>query len=734
MVVDAATKASLRLTPPELATSPDAFRRADGCSRFRPQHSTVFSSADLLAAEDRLLVRANTRTAPTLKPSLIKAAVSRGVLGHRLTEGQAQALTKIAGSGRQVDLLVGPAGAGKTTAMRALHTAWTSAHGSRSVVGLAPSAAAAQVLADDLGTACDNTAKWLHEHDHGRAEFKPGQLVIIDEATLAGTHTLDKITGLATEAGAKVLLVGDWAQLQSVDAGGAFSMLAEASDDTPELVGILRFDHDWEADATAALRQGDTDVIGTYVRNDRVREGDTDAMTDAAYDAWRHDIQAGLASVLVTEAKATVDKLNQRARAERILAGETEPGREVELADGNRASTGDLIVTRRNQRHLRSLRGGWVHNGDRWRITDVTPDGSVIAARIDQKIAGTVVLPAGYVREHIDLGYAITAHRAQGSTVDTAHVVASGVTNRENLYVSMTRGRKANTVYVALDDPDDTHTPPQEGDVTGRTVLYGILQRSGAELSAHQTIKAEQDQWSSIQQLAAEYETIAAEAQYDRWLDLVSDCGLGEADVERAVASESFGPLTAEFRKAEANGYDLDTLLPKLVANRGLADAVDVGAVLISRLHHATALPRRSGRRRIEPKLIVGLVPVATGPMDAVDRRALGERQRQMEQRAVALADQAVQSSESWLRGLGSRPESPADANHWISEVMVVAAYRDRYRILGSSPLGPRPVDESQRSDRDRAQAAWRRAVELVRVGEVSSRSAAPTVGPSIGH
>src|SRR3546814_21028834 len=77
----------------------------------------------------------------------------------------------------------------------------------------------------------------------------------------------------------------------------------------------------------------------------------------------------------------------------------------------------------------------------------------------------------------------------------------------------MTRGRESNTVYVALDNPDDTHTPPQEGDVNARTVLYGTLQRSGAELSAPQTITAEQDQWSSIAQLAAEYETIAAAAQ-----------------------------------------------------------------------------------------------------------------------------------------------------------------------------------------------------------------------------
>src|SRR3546814_12097976 len=122
-------------------------------------------------------------------------------------------------------------------------------------------------------------------------------------------------------------------------------MLAEATDDTPELVEILRFDHDWEAGATAALRQGDTDVIGTYVRNDRVREGNADAMTDAAYDAWHHDIQTGLSSVLVTEAKATVAKLNQPARPERLLPRDTEAGPQALLADGKRPTVGAPKLT-----------------------------------------------------------------------------------------------------------------------------------------------------------------------------------------------------------------------------------------------------------------------------------------------------------------------------------------------------------------------------------------------------
>ena len=712
LIVDAATGASIRLTPPELAASPEAFRWSDGSSRFRPRQSAVFSSADLLAAEDRLLVRANTTTAPAVDLATVERATSRDVLGHHLSKGQANTLAQIATSGRQVDLLVGPAGAGKTTAMRALHAAWTKSHGPGSVVGLAPSAAAAQVLADDLGIVCDNTAKWLHEHDYGRTQFTSGQLVIIDEATLAGTHTLDRITGLAADAGAKVLLVGDWAQLQSVGAGGAFSMLAAARDDIPELVEILRFDHDWEATATAALRVGDTDVIGTYLDHDRVNSGGTDEMTDAAYDAWRTDIQAGLSSVLVTEATATVIRLNQRARAERILTGETEAGCDVELADGNHASVGDLIITRRNQRHLRSLRGGWVRNGDRWRITDVLPDRSVLATRLDQKTAAAVVLPAAYVRESVDLGYAITAHRAQGMTVDTAHVVASGRTNRENLYVSMTRGRRSNTVYVALDDPDDTHTPPQEGEVTARTVLYGILKRSGAELSAHQMIEAEHEHCSSIAQLAAEYETIVADAHRSRWTKLVHQIGLDETDVERLLDSDSLAPLTAEFRRAEANGHDLDTVLPRVVASRGLADAYDIGAVLISRLHHATARPKRIGRRRVEPDLVVGLIPAVSGPMPPEHHQALDERRELMESRATALAERAIKDREPWVATI-SPPQGAGALLAWRDQIRIVAAYRDRYEVTGAHPLGAVPESNTQRVDRERAAAAFRRAQEM---------------------
>ena len=244
MVVDAAELQSVSLTPPELAISPAGFQRDDGTSVFRPRHSVKYSSIGVMEAEARLLDRAEVLTSPRVRPSVVGRAVCRA--RGPLSQQQRMAVERITSSGRQVDLLVGPAGAGKTTAMRALRSAWVVEHGQGSVVGLAPSAAAAQALADDLGVACDNTAKWLHEYDQGRTELRAGQLVIIDEATLAGTTTLDRLTGIAADAGAKVLLVGDPFQLQSVDAGGAFALLVDRRADAPELTEIHRFRNEWE--------------------------------------------------------------------------------------------------------------------------------------------------------------------------------------------------------------------------------------------------------------------------------------------------------------------------------------------------------------------------------------------------------------------------------------------------------------------------------------------------------
>ena len=715
MIADAAEAASLRLTPSELASSPVSFQRGDGSSVFRPKHSTVFSSETLLAAEDRLIDRASTRTAPAVDVETIEQIVGKpDGEGRMLGLDQADALTQVAVSGRVLDVLVGPAGAGKTTAMNALRRAWEKQNGVGSVVGLAPSAVAAQVLADDLGIATENTAKWWQNHLVHGATFNTGQLVIVDEASLAGTLSLDRITGLAAEAGAKVLLVGDYGQLQSVEAGGAFGMLVAERDDAPELVEVHRFVNEWEKVASLDLRHGRTQVIDTYQKQGRIHDGDGEDMIDAAYRAWRADREAGKASVLITETRDDVTALNARARSDLILDGTITPKREVTLIDGTQAGVGDTVITRRNDRRLRAVQD-WVRNGDRWTVTDVREDGSITVRKPGRR-GGAIVLPADYVAEHVDLGYAVTAHRAQGITVDTAHVLVEPTSTRENFYVAMSRGKESNQAWVILDRPDEIHSAPHPSDneeATGRSVLYGVLSHSGAELSAHETITAEQDHWGSIAQLAAEYETIASAAQHDRWATLIRTSGLTDEQADATLSSEAFGALTAELRRAEANHHDVDALFPRLVAARGFEDADDIAKVMHYRVARATSRPAGSGRTRKIPALIAGLIPHATGAMTAEMRRALTERRELIEQRADAILDADLDRHELWTEELGEPPADEAGQVRWQHAARTIAAYRDRYGISDDTPLGPRPESAAQKMDHARAGRALDQATRM---------------------
>lgn len=309
-----------------------------------------------------------------------------------------------------------------------------------------------------------------------------------------------------------------------------------------------RFTHAWEKTASLALRHGHPHVIDTYLDHQRITDGDHDTMTDAAYTAWQADRAQGLVSLLIAETREDVSALNTRARADLILDSTLTPSREVALHDGTTAGIGDTIITCLNNRRFRTASGrDWVRNGDIWTIAGVGDDGTLTIHKPGRRFGDSILLPAAYVVEHVDLGYAVTAYRAQGTTTDTAHVLVEPTSARETFYVA-THGRHSNHAYVTLDRADD-HTQPHPGDnpnATARSVLYGVLQHSGAELSAHKTI--------------------AAAAQHDRWATLLRTSGLTTDEADRAIGSDAFSPLTAELRRAEANHHDPDALLPRLVA------------------------------------------------------------------------------------------------------------------------------------------------------------------------
>ncbi|BAJ73215.1 hypothetical protein MTES_0251 [Microbacterium testaceum StLB037] len=314
--------------------------------------------------------------------------------------------------------------------------------------------------------------------------------------------------------------------------------------------------------------------------------------------------------------------------------------------------------------------------------------------------------------EHLELGYAVTSHRAQGVTVDASHVLAGTSTIRENFYVAMTRGSHANHAYIATDRPDAAHDDIPSS-ATGRSIIAEILQHTGAQLSAHETIIAEQGNWTGVAQLAAEYETLAAAAQRDRWERLIQASGLTPEEADDAIASPAFGPLTAELRRAEADNHNVQSLLPALVRARAFGDADDIAAVLHHRVARATSRPSGAGRTRNTPRLIAGLIPEATGVIDREMADALTERQALIESRAHALLDAALADGQSWTAHLSRPPEHPQTRKAWRRCLLTVAAYRDRYAITGQLPLGSPAQSDTQRIDAGRASAALGRAQKL---------------------
>lgn len=604
------------------------------------------------------------------------------------------------------------------------------------MVGLAPSATAAEILAEHIGIATENTAKWLVEAeresqrlariDRLRASGADGeippliaevdrwrvhanQLVIIDEASLAGTLTLDRIVAQARAVGAKVLLVGDWAQMSAVEAGGAFSMVVRDRESVPELTHVRRFAHHWERRATTRLRAGDTAVIEQYAMHGRLAAGEHDQVLAAAHAAWWQDRQAGRTTLLIAADGDTVTELNARARAELVAAGAVPDGG-VSLADGTTAGLGDWVVTRRNDRTLPTSRG-WVKNGDRWTVEGVGADGSLLVRRLRGRCV--VALPPHYVAADVALGYALTAHRAQGVTVDTAHVVVTGPTlARETLYVAMTRGRHGNHAYVATDyqrDPDSQHGPGERQ--TAGEVLTAILTNAGADSSAHETVRAMQEAASSSAQLLAEYDTLAAASDKPYWLALL-DAVLPAGQADGIADSPAFGALATALRRADALGADVSELLRHAVSQRELDSAADVAAVLHERVE--TVLTECDLAPNPD-RLIGGLHPVARHVTDPEMRRALGERADVLAHRADVIAADALISRAEWVRRLGAPPVDPAARVAYLRCLRTIAAYRDRWDVTGPDPLGAAARVGSVRSaDRMLAQRAVLGARRLV--------------------
>ncbi|MEZ2388559.1 MobF family relaxase [bacterium RCC_150] len=720
----------------------------------------LYTDTTTLACEEAVMEARNDGGGPAIRAVLAKEVLA-GYKHHGrfgLHEDQLAAAAEVLLSGNRLDAVVGPAGTGKTTTLGAIKAAWEAEFGTGTVVGLAPAAASAEVLGRELGVLTENVSKWLYESvgegaghraerflatearlgnslapntrlaqeairlaaEQNRWRFHPNQLVVVDEASMVSTLQLSALVHQARASGAKVLLMGDPGQLDAIDAGGVLGWLDRQSK-TSRLSTIWRFEHAWEREASLKLRAGDIAAINDYDQHQRIRHGAYLDMVDQAYLNWQADILAGRSSILIAADNDTVGMLNERAQADRVIQGHVDAERTAILGDGMRAGSGDTIIARRNDRTVADSNGNFISNGTLLDVVRVgRRDGSLTAVRRDT--GATVTMHRDYVESAVELGYATTAHRSQGLTVDVGHsVVTRGRLTRELLYVSMTRGRMGNHAYVSENASDDHEPLDPPLQPQWREILGEVLAAEGAERTAHEVRDAEISNADSLERLSAEYDylaQIAAAEDLTKFLQVHS-----RGNVEEVQQSPTWGATVAAWRRS--------TGISRSTAQRIVANALETGtaakdatAVIHARLRNFIA-----GMPGGEPALIPDAVHA--------DRPDLADMISQVAERIKRRADEvgrrALISDSEWKRNLLEILQEAVSVDDTLRMVGRVAVYRDRWGIDSSPlPLGPVPAEceWEQKSQYENI----RHSLDQTRFGSVGHHQSGPWVEESVSR
>nr|WP_228266179.1 AAA family ATPase [Microlunatus elymi] len=675
---------AIRIDTPRLVEEPVPLQRRDGESVFIEHASTRFTTTEILDAEERILAAARRGHAQRIDVGAVQKSITHSAAaGRELNAGQQRLVRAFCLSGKAVQLGLAPAGAGKTTALRAVANAWTST--GHLVLALAPSAAAADVLAHELGVQTDTVAKFDHDQD----EIPYRAMILVDEAGMTGTLMLDRLVQRARDAGAVVRLVGDDRQLGAVEAGGVIRQLAYDVG-AIRMEQVVRFADPADAQATLLVREGQVAALDFYLSRQRVTAGATETIPDAAYQGWLADVRAGRDSLLLAPSSTEVSALNARARADLVLAGRVAVDG-VALRDGNVAGVGDHVATRRNERLL-TVHGGrdWVKNGDSWLVERVLEDGALTVAH--RRHRGRVTLSAEYVHAHVELDYARTIRRSQGLTVDRAHLIVDPTMVREDLYVGLSRARQSTQLYVeVLSDRGPDHQPDVAG--SAAEVLQSIIRRTGSELSALQTIREAIASTDDLHRTALEYEHALGMQTGDRYRESAERIRPG------LTGDPAWPSVVHRLHVAEANGWDAETALRTAERMRDWTDARSDAQIMAHRLDVLIGHHDHEARDAPVPSWLAASSPRGLqAPWDEYLPRRYGE----MADRITTLVAGAEATAPSWLGEIGHGKARG-------TALREVVAYRAVWNVNTNDPLGAEPRQQTQQH------SAWTSASRAVR-------------------
>ncbi|MGQ2936532.1 Ti-type conjugative transfer relaxase TraA [Sphingopyxis sp.] len=510
VALDAITHHQATFTNRDLAMF--VHRHSDGREQYEAVMGAVRASSDLIElgkdgrGEDRFTSRGMIET----EQRLCRAAgmMAQRERHHVLNANRTGALTRAAErglelsgeqraafervtDGRGLGIVVGYAGTGKSAMLGVAREAWE--HAGLAVRGAALSGIAAEGLENGSGIASRTIASLEHGWAQGRDLLTAHDVLVIDEAGMVGTRQMERLMSHAADAGAKVVLVGDQQQLQAIEAGAAFRAIHEQHGGV-EITDVRRQHEGWQQDATRYLATGRTGAaIRAYDEAGMVHAADTrDQARDELIGRWDRDRQAspGASRIILTHTNAEVRELNEAARDAMRASSDLGDDVRIKVERGDRDfAAGDRIMFLRNERSLDVKNGtlGVIERVSEQHMAVRTDDGRGVAFDIKDY-------------RDLDHGYAATIHKAQGMTVDRAHMLATPGMDRHSAYVAMSRHRDGIAVHYGRDDFKDrsrlVHTLSRERskdmaqDYAKADAVHAFAERRGIGERVAEIVKA----------------------------------------------------------------------------------------------------------------------------------------------------------------------------------------------------------------------------------------------------
>ncbi|QSB07164.1 MobF family relaxase [Natronoglycomyces albus] len=735
----------LPLDVPDFVDTPEVFQLTNGESAFRRHGSEQFATRRVLTAEARIERAAHdTELVSCIESEAAMEAVwevnnqlrqadPEGVA--KLGADQAAVVAGVLSSGKPLETLVGPAGTGKSFVMGTLADQWEKRIGGR-VFGLATAQNAAGVLADEGLTATDNITAWLmNQRDiesskvtpEGVAEWRlrPGDMVIVDEASMVDSVALSEIQQRTEAARAKLLLVGDHEQIDAVGAGGGFLLAQQAADRAYQLEEVRRFKSTWEKEASLRLRDGDDSVVREYDTHGRLKgcENLEDAYTQAV-EAYTADIVAGRQAYLITDTNENANELSVRVRDRLVSYGLVE-GQGVAIGkDQTRAiaGVGDILQARRNNRNITNAVGNCMVNRGRYLVTETHESGGLTVQPMGDNgtLGHSIDVPADYAQTQMSLAYATTQHGVQGATGDNGYGIITSSTSADAAYVAATRGRDLNLLFVVdetdpkMADQTAAPAPKEEHQRSAATIFASVIESGTPQRSATQTHRDNLADAGSMRVIGHRLYESRRRLSELKYKSLVAEL-LDEGTAVRLARDDAAPELYRLLESCEQAGHDPRQVASEAIGMRELESADSVAQVIHWRITDMmevdlSADPHEE-KDSTERDVALGYAERLPAGDSAIHKYAQAWAQR-ADERVSELGIIVAERPPQWaIEHLGPVPveheEHTAERAEWIKRAGTVEAYCETYSLTEQANVIGRVPSVAMPERRDEWRAAW---------------------------